>query len=93
MNCFIFFLEYHNTLLNEKKVLWASLKARMQFFNEKRLITLSFIIYFPSSVAHTHFCVFMGRTTKNECGQYSAILTEKAWSITHIYYMAVSLKD
>ena len=50
--------------------------------------------YWPRSF----FCVFMDldfvsvrKNAKKELGQYPAILTEQAWSITHIYYSWLSL--
>ena len=45
-----------------------------------------------------HFCepmdldsVLVHKHAKKELGQYPAILTEKAWSITHIYYIDTSI--
>ena len=49
--------------------------------------------YWPRSF---FFCVFMDlecvsvhKYAKKELGQYPAILTEQAWSITHIYFFSV----
>ena len=47
-------------------------------------------------IGHVLFCVFMDlhsvsvhKHAKKELGQYPAILTEQAWSITHIYCTSV----
>ena len=50
------------------------------------------------NIVLVHFCEFMDldyvlvhKHAKNEFGQYPAILTEQAWSITHIYYIDTSI--